>query len=252
MRPPALLRAWLAALPGLCLGCGLVFPAPTPMRTVRELADDQHPSRCAVVFLPGFGDDEHAFIEHGFGDALRARSLRVDTIFTDATYGYYAKNTILTRLREDVMTPAMTRRYEQIWVVGVSMGGLGALLLAKESEPKIAGVYLLAPYLGEDAILREIDSAGGLAQWQPGPVAKSDYERDLWRFLKVAVRQPDGPPAIYLGAGDHDKLAHGHRILAAALPQSHVFSVPGRHDWGPWSTLWAHFLDAPDFRARCD
>jgi pimeloyl-ACP methyl ester carboxylesterase len=220
------------------------------MRTVQQLADDHHKARCAMVFLPGFGDDEHAFLDHGFGDALRARNLRVDTIFAGATYGYYAKKTILTRLQEDVVKPVVAKGYEQIWVVGVSMGGLGALLLAKQPDVSVAGVYLLAPYLGEDDLLREIDHAGGLVKWDPGPQSQ-DYSRELWRYLKAQVQNPEAHTAIYLGAGEQDKLAYAHRLLKAALPPNRVYSVPGRHDWGPWSILWARFLDESDFRARC-
>jgi len=245
-----LFRTWLAASPMLCLGCSLAFPAPTPMRAIHQLADAPHKARCVMVFLPGFGDDEHAFLDHGFGDALRARSEQVDTIYAGATFGYYAKKTILTRLREDIVNPVLARGYEQIWLVGVSMGGLGSLLLAKQPDVKIAGVYLLAPYLGDDDLLREIDRAGGLEKWQPGPPS-DDYARELWRYLKGVAEHPDAPPAIYLGAGDKDKLAYGHRLLAAALPHNRVFSVPGRHDWGPWSLLWARFLDESDFQARC-
>jgi len=221
------------------------------MRTVRELAEAHHRSRCLVVFLPGFGDDEHAFVDHGFGDALRARSLRVDTVFTGATFGYYARKTVLTRLRHDVIDPALAEGYEQIWAVGVSMGGLGALLLAKEPDVTIAGIYLIAPFLGQDDLLREIDRTGGLAKWNPAPPSADDYQRDVWRFLKRAVQDPGAPPAIYLGAGDKDKLAYGHHLLALALPQDHVFSRPGRHDWTPWLVLWTDFLDHSDFRARC-
>jgi len=222
------------------------------MHTVRQLADASHRSECLVVFLPGFGDDERDFLDHGFGDALRARSLKVDAVFARATYGYYARKTILTRLREDVIQPARAEGYSRIWVVGVSMGGLGALLLAKEPDTKIAGVYLLAPYLGGNDLLREIHGAGGLARWESGAAPGQAYDRELWRFLKGALQRPDSPPLVYLGAGDHDKLAFGNRLLAAALPKDRVFSTPGRHDWGPWSILWADFLDHSDFRARCE
>jgi pimeloyl-ACP methyl ester carboxylesterase len=245
------LRRWLALSPLLGAGCGLFFPAPTPMRTINRLADSPHAGRCVMVFLPGFGDDERAFLDHGFDDALRARSLHVEAIFTAATYGYYAKRTILGRLREDVVNPALAHGYEQIWLVGVSMGGLGALLLAKEPDTHVAGALLLAPYLGEDDLLREVDRAGGIARWEPGPPRDQDYQRDLWRFLKSVAQHPEAAPAIYLAAGDRDKLAQGHRLLAASLPPGRVFSIPGRHDWKTWSILWARFLDDSDFRARC-
>ena len=232
---PRVLRALLTATPLVGAGCNLFFPAPTPMRTVERTADASHRSRCLVVFLPGFGDDENAFVEHGFPDAFRARGLPIDSISTGATYGYYSRRTVLARLREDVIGPARAKGYEQIWLVGVSMGGLGSLLLAKDQDPNLAGVFLLAPYLGDEDLFEEIDKAGGLARWQPGPIAEGDYQRDIWRYLKHVTETPQGPPALYLGAGDKDKLSHGHRLLSAALPADHAYSTPGGHDWGPWS-----------------
>jgi pimeloyl-ACP methyl ester carboxylesterase len=242
-----------AALAGTS-GCGLIFAAPKPMPKIEQFAREDRGSRCLVVFLPGFGDDARGFLNHGFADAFRARGIDVDVISTGATFGYYMRRTLLARLREDVLVPARARGYEQIWVVGVSMGGLGTLLLAKDQDAAgtpLAGIYLLAPYLGRESLLREIDGAGGLARWQPGKGAPDDYQRDVWRYLKRIIGPPASAPAVYLGAGDRDNLGYGHRVLAAALPNGHVFSTPGGHDWGPWSILWSDFLDDSDFRERC-
>jgi hypothetical protein len=90
-----------------------------------------------------------------------------------------------------------------------------------------------------------------VARWEPGLSSGHDYDRDLWSFLKRQAAHPDTPPLIYLGAGDHDKLAFGQRLLSATLPPSRLFSTPGGHDWGPWAVLWAAFLDHSDFRPRC-
>ncbi len=224
------------------------------MPKVERRSDEDRPSRCLVVFLPGFGDDAYGFVNRGFTDAFRARGMAVDSISTGATFGYYMRRTLLVRLREDVLVPARARGYEQIWVVGVSMGGLGALLLARDQDAAgtpLAGLYLLAPYLGDEGLLREIARAGGVARWEPGNVNPDDYQRDLWRYLKRVTSSPASAPAIYLGAGDGDRLGYGHRVLAAALPAGHVFTTPGGHDWGPWSILWTRFLDETDFRDRC-
>jgi pimeloyl-ACP methyl ester carboxylesterase len=249
MRLRTLLGPVVLAL-ALAGGCAVLLSAPTPMRTLRRSAVSGHTSRCVVVFLPGLGDDERDFDKHGFVDALGTRNLEVDTVAANATIGYYAKRTVLERLREDVIRPVRLSGYQQIWLVGISLGGLGSLLLAKDQESTIAGVYLLAPYLGEEDLLSEIDRAGGLRAWEPG-AAKDDY-RELWRWLKDATAHPDQHPAIFLGAGDQDKLAHGHRLLRAVLPPDRVFRTNGIHDWGPWSVLWADFLDHSDFRSRCE
>jgi hypothetical protein len=112
-------------------------------------------------------------------------------------------------------------------------------------------MLLLAPYLGRDEVLREINRAGGLAHWTPeggGP----DDDRDLWRYLQSVTRETAGSPEIFLGVGDQD----GHRTvdphpLAEAIPSDHRLHTPGGHDWGPWKVLWDEFLDRSDFRTRC-
>ncbi len=252
MRRYGLLRA-LATVPLLTAACSLAFPAPAPMRVHRHSAEPGRTTRCLVVFLPGIGDSERDFVDHGFIDAFGARSLPVDAVAANATFGYYANRTVITRLREDVLQPARAAGYREIWLVGISMGGMGALLLAKTAEPDIAGAVLLAPYLGDGDLLREIDRAGGVARWQPGAVTPNDYQRDVWRFIKenTSSSDPEARPRLYLAAGDKDKLAYGHRLLAAALPKDRTFTTPGKHDWGPWGVLWADFLDHSDFRARC-
>jgi pimeloyl-ACP methyl ester carboxylesterase len=233
--------------------CDVFFAAPKPMRAVTVRADDHRRSRCAIVFLPGFGDSAESYQDHGFVDALRARGLEVDTIATDATFGYYANRTVLTRLREDILPPVRARGYDQIWVVGISMGGMGALLLARQEqqEEALAGLVLIAPYLGDMGTLREIDGAGGLGTWHPAQVAPDDYQRGVWLYLQGLTAHPGARPALYLAGGDADKLRYGGQLLARAMPADHVFRTPGPHDWGPWSVLWAHFLDDSDFRERC-
>lgn len=218
---------------------------------VRPAVDAGHPTRCVIVFFPGFGDGERVFVEHGFIDALAARRLRVDTVSAGATFGYYANRSLLVRLREDVWRPLREKEYKEIWLVGISMGGLGAVLLARDQDPRVAGFVLFAPYLGDDGVLREINEAGGLTLWQPGPAPRDD-DREVWRYLKTVTERPDRSPAIYLGAGDDDP----HRTvaphpLAEVLPVNHLFHVAGGHDWGPWSVLWADFLDRSDFAQHC-
>ncbi|MCL2448471.1 MAG: alpha/beta hydrolase [Polyangiaceae bacterium] len=231
--------------------CSIVFPAPAPMRTVAIGTGGHQTTRCLVVFLPGFGDSAESYDEHGFIDALSARSLPVDTVSTDASFGYYANRTILTRLQQDVILPARAKGYEQIWLVGTSMGGMGALLLANAEPSTFAGIYLVAPYLGSGEVLREIDRAGGVARWHPNGIEPGDDDRPVWRFLQHLTGDSGARPALYLGAGDTDKLHYGHALLAAALPPERVFRTSGGHDWQPWSILWAHFLDESDFRERC-
>lgn len=246
--PRAFGLAWLLAL----TGCTIFFPSPSPMHTRPRFArDSSHPARCAVDFMPGFWDDDRGYIDHGFVDALRTRRFDVDTVSAAATFGYYLDRSLLLRLREDVMQPLRAKAYKEIWIVGISMGGLGTVLLARDQAPHIAGMYLLAPYLGKDALQSEINAAGGLQRWAPGD-ASPDDDRDLWRYLKSVTQTASGSPEIYLGAGDQDP----HRTisphpLAQAIAPDHRFHAPGGHDWDAWKILWTSFLDRSDFRNHC-
>jgi pimeloyl-ACP methyl ester carboxylesterase len=249
---PIALRLSLLGCAAACTGCTLFFPAPKPMHTLAQAAPPaSQPAKCAVVFLPGFGDDGKQYEEHGFPDAFRARNLSVDSVVASATFGYYMDRSLLVRLREDVMQPIRAKGYKEIWIVGISMGGLGTVLLARDQQPSIQGVVLFAPYLGGNSLLHEINVSGGLQQWNPGPPSKDDY-RELWRWLKQVTATPGGSPEVFLGAGDQDPhRSPGPHPLAEALPRDHLYRTPGGHDWGPWGVLWADFLDHSDFRAHC-
>jgi pimeloyl-ACP methyl ester carboxylesterase len=247
--------ALLAASCALIAGCaiGLLDAAPRPMRWEPHFADPARASRCLIVFLPGVLDNASAFEKNGFIDALATRHLAVDWITAQATIGYYSRHEVAERIREDVLAPMASRAY-QIWLVGVSMGGFGAVLVGADEGSRIAGMLLLAPFLGDlgdHGLLTEIDKAGGLFKWDGVHVANEDDQRDGWRFLKRVAEHPEGPPVVYLASAHKDPLNYGHRLLGEALPKERVLAIPGNHEWQTWETLWIKFLDETDFRARC-
>ena len=206
-----------------------------------------------LVLLPGFSDSDSDFDKHGFIAALHAHDISVDTVSANATVGYYARRTILDRLEIDVLAPLRAKHYEQTWVMGISMGGLGTLLVAQQHEKELTGLILFAPYLGDDDLIAEIHHAGGLAKWKPpAKPDPDDYQPEVWRWLKHAtVEAPATSPAIYLASGDQDPHFPAHRLLAETIQPGHLFRTRGNHDWGPWQTLWKNFLDQSDFATRC-
>src|SRR5712672_3477612 len=56
-----------------------------------------------------------------------------DIVVADLHFGYYLRQTAIERLREDVILPARTRGYQCISLVGISLGGFGALYYAESS-----------------------------------------------------------------------------------------------------------------------
>jgi len=236
----------------LATGCASWLPAPVPMRTLASPEQPGKQARCLLVLLPGLGDSEKDFRGRGFIDAIRTRNLPIDVISANATLGYYARRTLRPRLEADILAAAQKAGYEQIWFGGISMGGMGSLLMAQSHPRELAGVILIAPYLGDDDVIDEVAGAGGLAAWKPpAEIDKDDYQRELWSFLKGAIESPASAPPIYLLSGDQDKFAKAHRLVGAHLPPERRFRTRGSHDWGPWKILWTDFLDNSDFRSQC-
>jgi len=234
---------------GLGTGCLAMLPAPTPMTSIHAEREAGKPHRCLLVVLPGRGDHAQDFVSHGFVDALRKRPIAADVVVAEAVYGYYAKRTLIPRLQEDVIDPARARGYEQVWIAGISMGGLGSLLYAKAKPGGVAGIALFAPFVGDQDVIDEIRAAGGPAAWKPGNISEDDYQRELWRWLQGVLAKDD--PKISLAFGEQDRMVSAHRLLASALPKERVLSTAGGHDWPTWAKLWDSFLDGSDFARAC-
>jgi pimeloyl-ACP methyl ester carboxylesterase len=195
--------------------------------------------RRVVIFLPGRRDTAEDFSHHRFAQVARAAGWEARFVAADARMPYYEQTSLVSRLREDVVLPEKARGATELWLVGISLGGLGSLLYAREHPEDLSGIALLAPYLGEGPLLEEIRSGGGLRSWNPGQLPPGkDLFRDLWGWLKTATVSGGTKPAIYLGYGTRDRYAGAHAILATALPPERVFTTPGGHDWRTWERLW--------------
>jgi pimeloyl-ACP methyl ester carboxylesterase len=224
-------------------GCSTIF-AKTPMDVLTyENPNKDEANQRLFVFLRGIGGSHHSFEEKGLVAEVWARGLPFDMAAPNAHFGYYGDRNLVTRLKEDVIDPARARDYKKIWLVGVSMGGLGALLYLMERPQDIAGVYLIAPYLGTESFLAEIEAAGGVRQWNPGGYnAEKDWQRMLWHWMKTAIA--DSPAKIvYLGYGTNDPYKSGQQLLAPLLPRDRVYSIDGGHDYKTIKALWKIFLD---------
>jgi len=149
-----------------------------------------------------------------------------------------------------VIDPAREAGYRDIWLAGISLGGLGALLYTQQHSHDIAGVILLSPYLGDPPVIDEIREAGGLRRWTPGAISEVDYQRRLWVWLKEVAAAPEGFPPIFLGFGRQDRFADAHTLLAEALPRERVFVTDGGHDWPTWRPLWGTILAHTDLPRR--
>jgi pimeloyl-ACP methyl ester carboxylesterase len=250
-RSIGLALAAVAAPAALLLpGCAFKPRAPTvPMRVLN------HPAACAagrdtlLVLLPGAYSPPEEFEAAGFVDAARQARLAADIGIADAHLRYFTDKTAIQRLREDIVLPARARGVKDVWLVGISLGGFGALGYALRHPGEVSGVLAIAPYLGRRTLLRDIVAGGGPRLWRERalPEGPDDVETALWQWLSAPA--PAGPP-VWLAYGRDDRFADSHRLLSGLLPADRVDSVPGGHDWPPWRALWDRFL-ARGLLPRC-
>lgn len=221
----------------------------SPSRPVPALAF-RHPSierpRCLVVMLPGFLDGPDSYREHAFPRRIVASGAPCDSVAVDLHYRYYGERDIARIVHDDVLVPARARGYDEIWLVGISMGGLGALMTARSYADELAGLILLAPFVGDERTLHAIEAAGGVAAWSapvPMPPLDADhYTEHLWSWLRGYVDDPDAMPPLYVGWGENDRLGASDRLLASVLPADHVVVGGGRHDWASWQPIFDAIL----------
>lgn len=215
---------------------------------------DAAPQPCAhrilLVMLPGAGDRPQDLVEYGFVQALRERGLPVDVVAVDAHVGYYLDRSLSARLMRDIVAPARASKYQRLWFMGISLGGMGSLIYAREPAAEVEGVVLLAPFLGARGTIAEIAGGGGLSRWQPGAIKPDDDERSLLAWLKGYQADDPAVPKIYLGYGSADRYAPASALLAERLPAARVATTDGGHDWATWIRLWRHLLDQDLFSSE--
>lgn len=232
----------------LLLQSCMLTSASRPMRVLDYADQGAHRARGLIVFLHGLGDNAGSFERWGL--VRRASEHGWDSIAVGSHFGYYRGFTLVEALEQDVFAPARAMGYRNIWVVGVSMGGFGALSYAQAHPRDIDGVMLFAPYLGEAEIIAEIRDAGNLGEWEAGDIAAMEdsrprQTRKVWVWIReqLQARNQTGTP-IYLAYGTEDPGAPDHGLLGRFLPEDRVIARPGVHKWTTWSPLSEQLFDA--------
>ena len=231
----SILAIALAAALGACV---IIGDADDPISAIRLAAPAPNGTPEAVVVLPGFGDDAERMRDRGFAAAVQRAWPHADVLLTNATFAYYSKGSLVPRLEQDVIAPAR-QRYAKVWLAGASMGGSGTLLYERQRPGQVAGLLLMAPFLGDEDLLDEVRAAGGILKWEPGPppaaVDGENWQREIWRVIKDWTRDPALARRAWLLVGTSDKLLASARLAAPALPPAHYVEVEGGHTWQVWA-----------------
>ncbi len=219
-----------------------------PLETLVYKHDNSVPPKNLFIFMRGLGGSHRSFADAGMTEAVKMREIPFDIIAPNAHFAYYSERTLIERLHEDVVLPATLQGYTNIWLIGVSMGGLGSMLYLKERPEHIDGIFLVVPFLGYDEIIDDILAAGGVRSWQPGNYdPDDDWERMFWHWIKEEVTDRPTVP-VFLGYGRSDEYVEGQRLFATVIPGNRVIAVDGGHDIATITSLWDIFLDRGLYR----
>ena len=190
-----------------------------------------------VIFLPGIFDSVNRFKNEHFFSAARDAGITADMVAANTNIGHLTERVLIKRLKKDVFELIKNDGYKNIWIVGVSIGGLSTLTYFKEYEEDLCGVVVLAPYLADDHLTEEIKNVGGVKNWLPaGRMKDSIDERieEMWLWMKVKKDFSN----IYLGYGNKDPFIAGSQFLGGFLEEENIMMVGGEHDWVTGRRIW--------------
>ncbi len=204
------------------------------LRTVGHVGSAPH----LMVMLPGVAMRPEAIFEAGFASVIERRALPLDLVSVDIDGVGLGAVDRWERLQRELIDPARARGV-QVWLGGISLGGLVAMAHVAARPGVAAGLCLLAPYPGSRPSTNVIDRAGGPDRWRPTEEDLRDPELRVWQWLQ----RPPADLPVFIGHGSDDRFADRIQQVADRFPPASRHTVEGGHDWAAWLPLWERFLD---------
>lgn len=224
--------------------CAYLHSSRAPLAA--EVLVERPQAECVLVFLPGIGDSPELFKQYGFDAAVKAGDARCEMLTVNGDFAYYRDAVFPQRLADEWLTP-LRKRYTRIWLVGVSLGGYGAVQTARAHPELVDGVVLISPFLGvpkgTKALVDRIDAEGGLENFHSTAAAPKNPRRHfmepepVWDWLAARSRGEPGP-ALIMAWGDADQFVVAQRTVGRALPEDTTFTTEGGHTWTTFASLW--------------
>ena len=215
-----------------------------PLETIRIKKNENDIAPVLMIMLPPFDSTSEDFITKGFVKIVKESNLVADILLANAHFGYYKNRCVEDRLYEDVILKAKKDGYKKIWLIGISMGGVGSLVYLRKYSETIDGVLLLSPFLAQPEIADEIKNAGGFRKWEPKE--KIEFEKDelraVWVWLKNYFVNREKLPKLFLGFGKDDIFSESYHLLAEIVEKDKLLIIDGGHDWKTWHDLFRYFM----------
>lgn len=213
-----------------------------------------------VYLLHGMHGDHTSWTCRSLAETY-ARERRVAVVMADAENSFYAKQVYgydyYGFFTEEL--PAVLHRWfaqlttdpKKTYVVGFSMGGYGALLLALSKPGAYAGVASFSGVATLDGQTEEPEAWERIAvsNWGPDYRNTLPHSRyDLLELIDQLERSKTPFPRIYLSCGTEDALL-GHsellygRVHGIEGVDVHYETAPGGHTWAFWNAQLPLALD---------
>jgi enterochelin esterase-like enzyme len=214
-----------------------------PVRIVvpRGAADGR---RALLVFLHGRGDDENSYLDDEMFRALARQGGRApvvafpggdpDSYWHDRDSGEWGSFVL------DELVPELVERFdiepERVGIGGISMGGSGALDIARQDPDTFCAVGGHSPAVWTDA-----------DETAPGAY---DDEDDFEAHDPITLVAPPASPLagkrVWIDVGSEDPFAEAVGELVRSLRESDARvgyrSWPGAHEDAYWSAHWDQYM----------
>lgn len=200
-----------------------------------------------IIFFPGLYDTAEKFKDEAFFSLARKAGVTADMVSANVNIFHLAKEMMIERIEKDVFVQAKNSGYKNIWLVGVSLGGLNSLLFNIKHEKDICGVVTLAPYVANTPLIEDLRDAKEVKNWKPdsdeSKLALEKRLQFLWLWLKEKSSK-NKLNNLYLGYGKQDRYIDAIKLFENILDKNHVVSVEGGHTWVTGQMVWKKQLSS--------
>lgn len=239
---------------GMCVSVNIILPQTTLSQI--GLKGQGSPDGCPVLYLLHGLSDDHSIWLRRTSVERYASEYGIAVIMPGAHRSYYSDTAGGLRYWEYISrelpelinaTFRFSRKPEDTYVAGLSMGGFGAMKLALNCPGKFAAAGGFSNAIGPCELVRhvpslkkEFDNLFGSLENIPGSI------NDLYAMADKAVREKQALPRLYLECGTEDFLRQENLRFKEHLEKRNIPFTwkerPGRHGWDFWDVCIQNFL----------